>query len=483
MFCPHCGQEVPPGSGSVNTCLACGTRFTVHVRSSQPTGLPRPNDQQSPSADGFPGRRIPRSSPLPGDAPPAQARGAPIAAVMVAATLLVVATGAVLAFWTVAGRDKAADAAGPGAPALISSGQQQAAPAREQPGPIQRLRERLEQLGDPEGKSGKAARLVGRMGAGSLRWSMTAPAVLDWTGDGTEDVVGAVKVDAQQWAIAGFDGRDLSLLWQSPPFAAENAQLQLQVVGNKVLVLNKKTQQVQAIEPKTGATLVELALSDKPTRACADPVHADRAWIEVEDQNHQLLELATGTAAPAARPSWCPQQQRSAMNIHCGMSQNRMVADCQGTSDAPKVAGARARLMLVEGNLGVVQAEKSPGTAYARLYGITLDDKQIRWQVAPSDHGDSTPSATRLADLIGGKYAEVVPLQSGDVELVVFDAATGKRLWAKSIADKRSYTESFAGHAFLMSPTRVYAAVGTFASKLRVFDLASGSEVGSIGEL
>ena len=89
----------------------------------------------------------------------------------------------------------------------------------------------------------------------------------------------------------------------------------------------------------------------------------------------------------------------------------------------------------------------------------------------------------RLADLIDGKYAEVVPLQSGDVELVVFDAATGKRLWAKSIATKESYTDSFAGHAFLMSPTRVYAAVGTFASKLRVFDLASGREVGSIGEL
>ncbi|MBI5608313.1 MAG: PQQ-binding-like beta-propeller repeat protein, partial [Deltaproteobacteria bacterium] len=121
--------------------------------------------------------------------------------------------------------------------------------------------------------------------------------------------------------------------------------------------------------------------------------------------------------------------------------------------------------------------------AYARLYGVTLDDKQVRWQANPSEHGESAPSATRLADLVGGKYAEVVPLQSGDVELAVLDAATGQRLWAKSIANKDSYTDSFAGHAFLVSPKRVYAAVGTFASKLRVFDLATGAEVGSIGDL
>jgi outer membrane protein assembly factor BamB len=405
---------------------------------------------------------------------------------MLAATLMLAAVGAVAVFWTVADRDKEGAAGAPGAPPLSSSSQQQLDPAQEQLDPIQRLRERLQQRGEAEGQAAKAARLMGRTrtgAAGSLRWSMTAPAVLDWTGDGTEDVVGAVKLSSQEWAIAGFDGRDLKLLWQSPPFAAENAQLHLKVVGDKVLVLNKKTQQLRAIEPKTGATLVELALSDKPNRACADPIHAERAWIEVEDQNHQMLDLAKGTAAPADRPSWCPQRQRSAGSIHCGMSQNPTVADCQGTSAAPKVAGAQARLMLVEGNIGVVQAEKSPGTAYARLYGITLDDRQLRWQVTPSDHGDSVPSATRLADLIDGKYAEVVPLQSGDVELVVFDAATGKRLWAKSIATKESYTDSFAGHAFLMSPTRVYAAVGTFASKLRVFDLASGREVGSIGEL
>lgn len=312
---------------------------------------------------------------------------------------------------------------------------------------------------------------------------MAAPVVLDWTGDGIEDVVGALKPNHDQWVIGGFDGKDLQLLWQSPPFAADNAQLQLHVAGNKVLVLNKKAQQLRVLEPKTGATLAELALTDKPTRACADPDHANLAWIEVDDHNHQLLDLATGTATPAARPAWCPQRQHSAANIYCHMSQNPMTANCLGDSAAPKLAGTRARLVLAEGDIGVVQAEKSPGTAYSRLYGITLADKQVRWQATPSEHGDSEPSATRLADLVGGKYVEVVPLQTGDVELVALDAATGRRLWAHSIANKGSYTSAFAGHVFFMSAKRVYAGVGTFATKLRVFDLESGSEVGSIGEL
>lgn len=471
MFCPQCGQPVQPSSAALQHCLACGTQFSVHSRSG-PGGLPRPSDAQSPSASGLPGRRVPRSSPLPSDAPPpAPPRGAAVAVVVAAATVLLAAVGVAVALWS---RGGGAGAAGP------------------LPGPRGSSAGAAQQANDPVGQSdlaghlARAERQLRRVGAGAadaLRWSMTAPAVIDWTGDGTEDVVGAVKLSPRQWAIAGFDGQDLRLLWQSPPFAAENAQLRLQVAGKKVLVLNQQSHQLRVIEPASGETVAELALSDKPTRACADPGDAERAWIEVDDHNHQLLDLAKGTMAAAERPAWCPQRARSAGNIHCGMSQNPMVADCQGSAAAPKVAGTHARLMLVEGNLGVVQAEKSPGTAYARLYGVTLDDQRVRWQATPSANGDSQPSATRLADLIGGFYVEVVPLQSGDVELVAFRAATGERLWAKPIATKDSYTDSFAAHAFLMTPKRVYAAVGTFASKLRVFEVATGREVGSIGQL
>ncbi len=456
MFCPQCGQDVPPGSGSVNTCLACGTRFAVYTRFGQAAGQPRPADSLPPS-DMQPGPRVPRSSPLPGDLPPPQRRGAPVALLIVAGTIFLGAAGAMVAAYSLMSQPGGDEAAANGQP------------------------------GGPNLQPNRAVQLLRKLGpavaGASLNWSMTAPAVLDFTGDGVEDVVGAVKPNYDRWVLAGFDGKDMHLLWQTPQFPAENAQVLLQVAGSKVLVLNKKTQQVRIVEPKTGATVAELALTDKPERACASPDNPEQAWVELNDENHQLLDLSKGTATPAGRPAWCQKPEHGAGNIHCHMSQNSMVASCAGTSAAPKLDGTRARLMLVQDNLGVVQAEKSPGTAYARLYGVTLDDQQVHWQASPSEHGDSTPSATRLADLVDGKYVEVVPLQSGNVELVVFDAASGKRLWAKSIANKDSYTDSFAGHAFLVSPKRVYAAVGTFASKLRVFDLASGVEVGSIGDL
>ncbi|MEP7120059.1 MAG: PQQ-binding-like beta-propeller repeat protein [Byssovorax sp.] len=315
-----------------------------------------------------------------------------------------------------------------------------------------------------------------------LQWSSNGvnviPARID--GDAVEDFVGRYVIldlsgqTTQTVFVGGFSGATFERVWKAGPYGnlSEAAgATHFTVAGDRVAVADYRST-LHVLDVTTGKELRSVRLSDRARSVCGPLDARKQVWVELADQNHQIIDLETGKSEAAARPAWC---RSSAGGAHsCGGA--RAACADQGYSE-PKQGAVRIDLMFTEGSTTVATGHKEPGTPTPMALGYDPKKKAATWTtIIPSDPASFSGMDRGAGDLAGGRFftSYELAVMKGS-RLVSFDAKTGARLWDVPVIR----SESGSGvDGLAATPTRVYVPHWTW---LDIHDAASGKLLGTVG--
>jgi hypothetical protein len=322
-----------------------------------------------------------------------------------------------------------------------------------------------------------------------MQWqSSDAPMTADVDGDGVEDVIGLYRVldgGETKTHMGAFSGKSWDRLWRTEALGDAH-RLTLGSAGNAILVGDDRGL-MRILDRSSGAMRHSLQLSDRAERICAPAGDPGHAWIEVADDTHVLVDLASGQAQPAPPPEGCAARESSSDCSTWELDDKPARAECvpRELRDRLKVPGMNISYALREGDRVIALGTKEKGTPISMIAGLepprgrkekSADPLWVR-TVNPDSRASSTTSAPQVADIADGVLF-VTYSASGTtrtVRLAAIDAATGTTRW--DVVVPRS--ESGSGpDLMVITSSRVYLPHWTW---LDVFDVATGKVLATIG--
>jgi hypothetical protein len=278
----------------------------------------------------------------------------------------------------------------------------------------------------------------------------------DHDGDGVDEWVGRFDGLAPRGRYIGmFDGATRRLQWRLGPWDTLREPRHVAFSDERISIIEGA--EVVTHHLSDGSTDKRLEVPGEVITVCQPPDRKGPLWLQIAGDRHGLLHAAEGTFMEAPSPQWC---------------KNR------GVALAPKIAGYKAHVALVEGDAIVALADHGPmGPA---LLGFRAGDAATRW---------SRPVATDAPTSVGRgfKPGEHAVLRDGRVVLAYFhrpsnktrlealDAETGDTLWQT----ETPYDLGDSARALVVGPSQVLLAHDTLLS---FFDVRTGKHRGTLGE-
>ncbi len=320
----------------------------------------------------------------------------------------------------------------------------------------------------------------------ALQWDDgVMPAIADVNGDGVADIIGRYTLleDSKSNVYVGaFDGQSFERLWKAGPYgdiSANHAHMytHFMVSPTHVLVTDHASM-LHILDRKSGTEQRSGRLSDRANGGCAAPT-GEQAWIEVADEKHVSVDLASGQVGEMARPEWCPGAGDLRGNAACWHSEfqrsRRGHADCIESRKLAKAEGFGAGYALVAGDITVALGHKNPGTRLPMAAGY-VDGKVVWVRNIASDAqatvGEGTPA---LADVAFGRVIVHYQLDQ-KWRLISLDVSDGTTQWDVAVPNTTWSNES---DLMLVTEGKIYL---PSAQYLYIYDTATGRLLATIGK-
>lgn len=306
------------------------------------------------------------------------------------------------------------------------------------------------------------------VGSGNL------PVLADVDGDGVEDVIGRfseLEPEHTVW-LGAFSGADLSPLWRAGPFAAWPGEVRFAGAGERLVVADPSPA-LHVLDRATGEHRATATLSDKVRHVCVLPGD-EVAFLELVDEQHVSVTVATGAVERTPRPGACPPPPRP----YCASGLHH--APCTPVERAYRRDELLALEYLVRGADGVIGVgHRQPGSRFPMIAGFAPGGREVRWHrlVPEGDPGTVYASAPQHVDLVDGTGFVYAGAGHAFARLQAFDPASGAIAWDTAIAG--GATAFFTSDWIAVTKTRVYLAHNRYT--LEVFDRATGAPLGGLG--
>ncbi len=273
--------------------------------------------------------------------------------------------------------------------------------------------------------------------------------------------------------VGVWDAETRERLWHSAALGTlgEGAQLHVHMaLGGELALYTDGWKTLHVRDLVTGEDRGEHTLSDRSTGLCV--VAPGSVWVAVADEQHVLIDLASGTSRPAPRPARCPDPLRNLRSACVGspMGGAGPKAPCEDGGREVE-AGMKVDFVLWGDQEAFVFGVRNPGTA------TPLVARRGGWQRVPSE-AEPRLLATKppqTADIVSGDPVLLLAMTDKTHRLVRLDAGDGHTIYEVTVP--RSDDGSFSG-AMSWSTGRIYVPHWTW---LEVFDAATGEHEGTIG--
>lgn len=290
--------------------------------------------------------------------------------------------------------------------------------------------------------------------------------------DGKPAFIGRTRkvLDGDQLFIDAYDAKTVARLWRLGPYGSYSDAYQAvhyAVVDDAVVVSDAKSQ-VHVHALATGEVRKSVSLTDKVEHLCVPPGGpAGSVWVNQIDDKSHLLDVKTGKLTQSPMPDGCFENAWAA----------ERAADTLVEDVAPEVEGLQVKRVLVDGDVGVALAVKSPGTPVPHVVGFDPEDRSVRWNdVVASVDAATIRQTDAVGALAGGRVFTVYGAGQDDWYLAASDAKTGARVWEQKLRPLFA-VDSING----LSATPGFVFLGR-TSSLEVFDAASGKLLGTVGK-
>ncbi len=302
-------------------------------------------------------------------------------------------------------------------------------------------------------------------------------------GDGVEDFLIRFQRsgDPRPLFVIAIDGAIFQRIWTAGPFGeGSDASTYSRVAATaEHVVVTDPAARTHVLTAATGRETATVAMTDRADRVCTQP-GGEQAWIDVSDEKHLMVNLATGEARPEKKPpKWCPGDRSIQYMIGCihyGTDAHRNGLSRARCSDPPrkwKIDGFGRAYALETDSGHVAVGSKDPGTAFPIIVG--LDQRgAVRWRRGLADEntpggGAVAKETPKLVNVAGGSIVVVYKLESDRWRLAALDEATGATRWQRDLAEETHWAAGLT-----VSDSRVYVLL---SSSLAVHDLATGKEL------
>jgi len=314
--------------------------------------------------------------------------------------------------------------------------------------------------------------------------NLSVPVVLERGGaDGV--LFGRTRVhrdDGSHLHVSAFDGQSLERLWVTPSlgtWSGDDAyrRVHVLVAGERVIYSDSRAGLTVA-DPTTGETTHHLTLSDVAERICPG-ASAEEVWVQVADEQHVVVDVATGRSSPAADPGTCPPDRRPSPDCRGFFAPDgwALTATCLPEKAAPRQAGFEAERVLRHGDDAVAVGVRRPGTEVPMALGFDPHSASVLWSrtLPAGDPQRAKAESAALTDLHTGTLVATYTQRDDSRRLIAIDARTGDTLWDVAVPRSQDGSEE---RAMVVTATRVYVPHWTW---LEVIDRANGAHLGTIG--
>ncbi len=189
--------------------------------------------------------------------------------------------------------------------------------------------------------------LPSRAAAEIVQWDsqyVPYPAKID--DDAVEDFVGVYRTyertdsgSTMRRFIGGFDGATFARVWTAGPFGDDDDSrgFAFAVAGAHVAVSDSHAV-VHVLDATNGHETARVTLSDRAKSICTAPARSE-VFVEVSDEQNVVVDLNSGSAKRAARPSYCRPERYAIEDIRCHVGLFEVTgATCKGVDSSFKAA-------------------------------------------------------------------------------------------------------------------------------------------------
>jgi outer membrane protein assembly factor BamB len=300
-----------------------------------------------------------------------------------------------------------------------------------------------------------------------LRWDPVAVMPIPVTIGERPAVIGRLRSQPGDLLhIGAFDLETGNELWRVSDLGtyAEGYQNTFAAVdGGKVAISDWKGR-VRIADLATGTLEREVKLTDRPQLLCK--AAGGGVFVDVVDDRHLKIDLATGKTEPASRPVGCPDHW------------SRQEPGVREEADrAPTVEGFAPKRVLRVGGTAVAAGVKSPGTPVPQAVGFDARSGRVLWRgVVPAVDPNTVQAQFENDDLGFGKYVAAYMEGSEQWHVTALDAKTGTRLW-----DVKLRPVFAVDSIKVLLVTSRYVLIARMGS-LDVLDAKTGKHVTTIGK-
>ncbi len=309
-------------------------------------------------------------------------------------------------------------------------------------------------------------------------WHFRAVDVVDVNHDGTDDAIGDCQLPHTN--VSGYliepiacaiDGKTMRRIWLGPSSGIGGEGL-LARAGDRAVIAGPGDR-VRTMDVSTGKAIRAVELSDRGRDTCVPDAEGSVMWLGWPEGAGATLDVRSGLATPAPRPSSCASPWISAcaggLSGLCGSAPTVGETVTLEEGKLTPVAVLRtATSVLVVANKAVPERGTRPaGPVVAALDRRT---SALLWQVNAARDGAAGES-NGAAAVIGGVLFVSYATEGGHV--AAFDARTGLFLWDFTVSSYASRSP----WSFLVSKGRVY--VPTSAG-LAVLNADNGTLLGTM---
>ena len=302
-------------------------------------------------------------------------------------------------------------------------------------------------------------------------WDDYGGAPVPATVKGQPAVLGRIRVmpDKDELWIVAIDAATALPFWKVGPFGTylEGYQHTRFAVSGRFVAVSDFHSILHVYDLDTGGERRKLTLSDRVQYICPMP-ESNGVWLEVADNRHLTVALASGMTRESERPEHCAGS----------LYYSRENARSSGKELAPTVEGFEAVRTRIDGDVAVAAGVKKPGTPIPRVVGFDPATKAVRWSspVPSVDPNTVRPGSSEYDALAAGRYVTVYGAGADAWHLTAFDARDGTRLWDRTLRPLFSVDSI---HDVVATKTHVFV---VRTSSLHIFEAATGKLVGPVGK-
>jgi hypothetical protein len=234
---------------------------------------------------------------------------------------------------------------------------------------------------------------------------------------GAEAVIGRVRMEGDQLFVLASDSQSVTERYRVGPFGtySEGYRATYFAVVDNTLAVSDFRGRLQLYNAQSGAPERTLELTDKVELLCPS-TKAQHLYVQQVDKKRLDVDVVSGKTSSATRAPDCDSPSRP--------SRRRAVPK------APQVAGTRTKNVLIDGDYGIVEAVKSPGTPHQKVVGFDPKTRKLRFEqwLAAVDKNLVNPSEGASA-LGQGRYVAVYKVGTETWHATALNPSSGDRLW------------------------------------------------------